>query len=41
MDGNRPRRINPQLHLVTIDGNDNDSNVVPNHDRLIEFSAEN
>jgi hypothetical protein len=36
----RPRRFDPQLHGIAIDRDDDDSDVVTDHDRLIELSAE-
>jgi hypothetical protein len=40
VDRNLARGLDPELHGVPIDGDDHDSDVVPDHDGLVEFSAE-
>src|ERR1700738_1295622 len=37
---NRARRFDPQLHGVAIDRDDDDTDVVTDHDRLVELAAE-
>jgi hypothetical protein len=41
MHGNLSRRFDTDLDLVAVHGHYDDPDVVADHDRLVEFAAEN
>ena len=41
VNGNIAGGLDAQFHLVAVNGNDDHANVVTDHDRLIDFAAQN